>query len=286
MECFELELKDHVAQLRLCRPQALNSMTPAFWRELPEVVNRLSDEGEARVIVLSSTGKHFTAGMDLAVFQGEGGVANAQSESGASERQLEPGRARSRMRQAALVFQDSFNALERARIPVLAAIQGGCVGGGVDLISACDARYCTADAFFCIQEINIGLTADVGTLQRLPRLVPEGIVRELAYTGRRLPAARALQVGLVNELYPTQDALLAGVTQIAREIAEKSPLAVWGSKEMLNYARDHSIEDGLNYIATWQAGMFFGGDMAEAFAAKQAGRAPEFQNLPRQRRTI
>jgi enoyl-CoA hydratase len=190
------------------------------------------------------------------------------------------------MRQAALVFQESFNALERARIPVLAAIQGGCIGGGVDLISACDARYCTADAFFCIQEINIGLTADVGTLQRLPRLVPEGIVRELAYTGRRLSAARALQVGLVNEVYATQDALLAGVTQIAREIAEKSPLAVWGSKEMLNYTRDHSIEDGLNYIATWQAGMFFGGDMAEAFAAKQAGRAPQFQNLPRQRRTI
>jgi len=286
MECFDLELKDHVAHLRLSRPQALNSMTPAFWRELPAIVNRLSDEGEARAIVLSSTGKHFTAGMDLAVFQGDGGVANAQAESGAGARSLEAGRARSSMRQSALVFQESFNALERARIPVLAAIQGGCIGGGVDLISACDARYCTADAFFCIQEINIGLTADVGTLQRLPRLVPEGVVRELAYTGRRLTAQRAQQVGLVNEVFPTHDALLEGVSAIAREIAEKSPLAVWGSKEMLNYTRDHSIADGLNYIATWQAGMFFGGDMAEAFAAKQAGRKPSFQNLPRQRREI
>jgi enoyl-CoA hydratase len=286
VECFELELTDHVAHLRLSRPQAFNSMTPAFWRELPAVVNQLSDEGDARVIVLSSTGKHFTAGMDLAVFQGEGGVADAQAESGASQRALEPGRARSQMRQAALVFQESFNALERARIPVLAAIQGGCIGGGVDLISACDARYCTADAFFCIQEINIGLTADVGTLQRLPRLVPEGIVRELAYTGRRLGAQKAQQLGLVNEVFPTHEALLDGVLAIASEIAEKSPLAVWGSKEMLNYTRDHSIEDGLNYIATWQAGMFFGGDMAEAFAAKQAGRKPKFQNLPRQRRGI
>ncbi len=286
MECFELELKDHVAHLRLSRPQAFNSMTPAFWRELPAIVDQLSDEGEARAIVLSSTGKHFTAGMDLAVFQGDGGVANAQAESGAAERGLEPGRSRSRMRQAALVFQESFNALERARIPVLAAIQGGCIGGGVDMVSACDARYCTADAFFCIQEINLGLTADVGTLQRLPRLVPEGIVRELAYTGRRLSAAKALQVGLVNEVYPNQEAMLAGVLQIAAEIAEKSPLAVWGSKEMMNYTRDHSIADGLNYIATWQAGMFFGGDMAEAFAAKQSGRKPKFQNLPKQRREI
>lgn len=286
MECFDLELKDHVAHLRLNRPQALNSMTPAFWRELPAIVNQLSDEGDARVIVLSSTGKHFTAGMDLAVFQGDGGVANAQAESGASERALEPGRARSRMRQAALVFQETFNALERARVPVLAAIQGGCIGGGVDMVSACDARYATADAFFCIQEINIGLAADVGTLQRLPRLIPEGVVRELAYTGRRLGAQRAQQLGLVNEIFPTHEALLEGVLQVAREIAEKSPLAVWGSKEMLNYARDHSIEDGLNYIATWQAGMFFGGDMAEAFVAKKDGRKAQFQNLPRQRREI
>jgi enoyl-CoA hydratase len=286
MECFDLELKDHVAQLRLNRPQALNSMTPAFWRELPALVNQLSDEGEARVIVLSSTGKHFTAGMDLAVFQGDDGSANAQAESGASVRDVEQGRARARMRQSALVFQESFNALERARIPVLAAIQGGCIGGGVDMISACDARYCTADAFFCIQEINIGLTADVGTLQRLPRLVPEGIVRELAYSGRRLTAQKALAVGLVNEVFATQAEMLEGVLQVAREIAEKSPLAVWGSKEMLNYTRDHSVEDGLNYIATWQAGMFFGGDMAEAFAAKQAGRKPKFQNLPKQRRGI
>jgi enoyl-CoA hydratase len=281
-ECFDLELKDGIAHLRLSRPEAMNSMTPAFWRELPALVNQLSDEGEARVIVLSSTGKHFTAGMDLAVFQGPGGLASE----GGRAKELEAGRARSRTREGALLFQESFNALERARVPVLAAIQGGCVGGGVDMISACDVRYCTEDAFFCIQEINLGLTADVGTLQRLPKIIPAGAVRELAYTGRRMPAQRAKEIGLVNEVYPTQDAMLADVLAIAGEIAEKSPLAIWGSKQMLNYARDHSVEDGLEYIATWQAGMFFGGDMAEAFQAKTEKRKPVFQSNPRTRREI
>jgi enoyl-CoA hydratase len=277
-ECFDLALKDGVAHLRMSRPEAMNTMTPAFWRELPALVNELSDAGEARVIVLSSTGRHFTAGMDLAVFQG--------GNLGLAPKGEEAGRARSRTRQAALLFQESFNALEKARVPVLAAIQGGCVGGGVDMISACDARYCTADAFFCIQEINLGLTADVGTLQRLPKLIPAGVVRELAYTGRRMPAQRAKEVGLVNEVYPTQEAMLAGVLEIAAEIAEKSPLAIWGSKQMLNYARDHSVEDGLEYIATWQAGMFFGSDMAEAFQAKAEKRKPVFQNNPPVRREV
>jgi len=277
-ECFDLTLSDGVAHLRMSRPEAMNTMTPAFWRELPALVNELSDAGEARVIVLSSTGKHFTAGMDLAVFQGGSLGLGGKNE--------EPGRARTRTRQAALSFQESFNALEKARVPVLAAVQGGCIGGGVDMISACDVRYCTEDAFFCIQEINLGLTADVGTLQRLPKLVPAGVVRELAYTGRRMPAQRAKEVGLVNEVYPSHEAMLAGVLGIAAEIAEKSPLAIWGSKQMLNYARDHSVEDGLEYIATWQAGMFFGTDMAEAFQARAQKRKPVFQNNPPVRREV
>jgi len=279
-ETLRLTWEGQVAHIQLARPEAFNSMTPAFWRELPEMVTTLSDEGRARAIVLSSTGRHFTAGMDLAVFT-EGGLAG---EAGEGSGPQELGRQRAAARAQIAHFQGSFNALEEARLPVLAAVQGGCVGGGVDLIAACDMRYCTEDAFFCIQEINLGLVADVGTLQRLPKLIPEGVVRELAYSGRRLPAARAREVGLVNAVYPDQEAMLEAVLGLAGEIAERSPLAVWGSKQMLRYTRSHSVADGLDYIATWNAGMFHGGDMQEAFRARQEKRAPRFEDLPPVRR--
>ncbi len=164
-------------------------------------------------------------------------------------------------------------------MPVIAAIQGGCIGGAVDFTSACDIRYCTADAFFTIMEINIGMTADVGTFPRLCKLIPEGWVRELAYTGRRLPAQRAKEIGLVNEVFDTHEAVVAHALATAREIASKSPLAVAGSKVMINYARDHTIKDGLDYIAVWQTGMFSGPHMAETFVAKQEGREPVFPDL-------
>lgn len=268
-QCFDLSLDGGIAHLRLNRPDSLNSMIPAFWRELPEIVRELDRGGEARVLVLSSTGRHFTAGMDLAVF----------SSPDFAPQEGEVGRTRANLRLNVLDLQESFSCLERARIPVIAAIQGGCIGGGVDLVSACDMRYATRDAFFCIQEINIGMTADVGTLQRLPKIVPEGVVRELAYTGRRMPAARAREVGLVNEVFDDHAALIAGVLEVAREIAARSPLAVWGSKEMITYARDHSVADGLNYIATWQTGMFQPGDMMETFQAKKEKREPRFADL-------
>ena len=267
--CFDVGLQDRIAHIRLRRPEAYNTMIPEFWQELPEIVNTLDETGEARAIVISSTGKHFTAGMDLAVFtSGDGG-----------DRDAEAGRRRANLRRDVLRLQETFSCLDRARMPVLAAVQGGCIGGGVDMISACDVRYCCEDAFFCIQEINIGMTADVGTFPRLPHLIPQGVVRELAYTGRRLSAQEALEVGLVNRVYPTHEALVEGVLEIAREIAARSPLAVWGSKEMLNYARDHSIADGLDYIATWQTGMFQPADMMEAFAAKKEKRDPEYADL-------
>jgi len=276
-ECFEVDVVEKVAHLQLKRPESFNSMVPAFWTELPEIVRELDAVGEARAIVLSSTGKHFTAGMDLAVF-GAGGSGDQQPED-EHARQVERGRARAEMRRRILHLQESFSCLDRARMPVLAAIQGGCIGGGVDLVSACDIRDCTENAFFCIQEINIGLTADVGTFPRLPHLLPQGLVRELAYTGRRLSAQEALTHGLVNNVYKDHDSLIQGVMAKAGEIAARSPLAVWGSKEMINYGRDHSISDGLDYIATWQAGMFHHTDMVEAFAAKQEKRDPEYLDL-------
>ena len=171
-------------------------------------------------------------------------------------------------------------------MPVLAAIQGGCIGGAVDMVTAADCRYATADAFFCIQEINIGMTADVGTLQRLPKLIPEGIVRELAYTGRRMPADQALGYGLVNQVFDDQDSMLSGVHEIAAEIASKSPLAIHGTKETILYTRDHTVEDSLKYIAAWQTGMFHPADMAESFASKAEGRDSNFEDLGEIRRGL
>ncbi|WP_235490283.1 enoyl-CoA hydratase-related protein, partial [Frankia sp. AvcI1] len=155
-----------------------------------------------------------------------------------------------------------------------------CLGGGLDLITACDLRYATADAFFVVQETNIGITADLGTLQRLPTLIPAGVARELAYTGRRLPAARARELGLVNEVFDDHDALLAGVREIAAEIAARSPLAVWGSKESLLYARDHDVAAGLDQIATWQTGAFQAEEVAEAMRGRAGGHAPDYPDLP------
>jgi enoyl-CoA hydratase len=267
--CFDVDVTDRVAHVRLSRPDELNTMTPDFWRELPEIVTGISDEASARVVVLSSTGKHFSAGMDLSVFLGgELGGADA-----------EPGRRHARLRSNAKVLQWSFTALEKARVPVLAAVQGGVIGGAVDLVTACDLRYASADAFFCVQEINIGMTADVGTLQRIGKVVNEGFAREMAYTGRRYPAQRLHEVGLVQEVYPDQEALLAGVLETAKEIASKSPLAIWGTKVAMNYARDHSVDDSLDQIATWQAGMFQPADMMEAFTAKSEKRPAVFPEL-------
>jgi len=266
--CFDVDISDRVAHVRLSRPDELNTMIPEFWRELPEIVTTISDEASARVVVISSTGRHFSAGMDLSVFTGDQLQADA-----------EPGRRHARMRSNAKVLQWSFTALEKARVPVIAAVQGGVIGGAVDLVTACDMRYATADSFFCVQEINIGMTADVGTLQRLGKVIPEGVARELAFTGRRMPAQRAYEVGLVQQVFPGHEALLEGALATAQEIASKSPLAIWGTKVAMNYARDHSVDDSLDQIATWQSGMFQPADMMESFTAKAEKRDPVFPEL-------
>ena len=201
LTCFTLTVTDHVAHLVLSRPEAMNTMGPVFWRELDEVLDHINKRGQARALVLSSTGKHFSAGMALDVFDGAIQMDDASPEGRAAIADLLGG------------LQATFTRLETLRIPVIAAIHGGCIGGAVDLVTAACIRYATADAFFCIQEINIGMVADVGTLQRLPKLVPLGVVKELAYTGRRMPAARAREVGLVNEVFDTPEACLAAALQ-------------------------------------------------------------------------
>ncbi|HVY85780.1 MAG TPA: crotonase/enoyl-CoA hydratase family protein [Caulobacterales bacterium] len=275
-ECFDVKIEDRIAAITLNRPKAFNAMNRAFWNELPEIVRDIDDNAKARVILLASTGKHFTAGMDLSVFTDGEGLSSMEGDPAAKAEAF---------RQFVLTLQHTFACLDEARMPVIAAVQGGCIGAGVDMVAACDIRYATEDAFFQIHEINIGMTADVGTFPRLCKLIPEGWVRELAYAGRRLPAAKAKEIGLVNDVFATQDAMLAHVGELAREIASKSPVAVAGSKRMINYARDHSSADALDYIATWQAGMFSPAHLMEAFAAKSAKREPNFPDLmPRRKK--
>lgn len=273
-ECFDLEVSDKVAHLRMTRPESLNTMTPSFWRELPQIVDELSTSGSVRALVISSEGKHFSAGMDLAVFANDDNLNG-----GGDGTHRHRSRRNERFRSTALKLQESLSALDRARMPVLCAIQGGCVGGAVDMVSAADLRYATESAFFTIAEVDIGMTADVGTLQRMPKLVAEGIVRELAYTGRRWSAAEAQVAGFVNAVYANQDELLAKVLETATQIAAKSPMAVWGTKRAMHYAREHTAADGLEQIATWNAAMLDADDMGEAFAAKAEKRAPEYPDL-------
>jgi enoyl-CoA hydratase len=268
--CLSLSIENQIAHIRLSRPEALNAMNRAFWNELPALIRDIDEHAKARVIVISSTGKHFTAGMDTSVFtDGEGISASGGDQYVRAET----------FRHFVHLLQRSFSCLEDARMPVIAAIQGGCIGAGVDMTSACDIRYATEDAFFQIAEINIAMTADVGTFPRLCKLIPEGWVRELAYAGRRLPAQKAKEIGLVNDVFPTQEAMMAHVMALAAEIAEKSPLAVAGSKRMINYARDHSTQDALDYVALWNASMLSPPHMMEAFAAKAQKRAPTFPDL-------
>ncbi len=267
---LKVEIADKIAHIQLNRPDAYNSMNIDFWKELPVAVQEISDAASARVIVLSSTGKHFCAGMDLSVFTDGSSIKN----------DVEPGRRHLDLRNTVLQLQDVFNRLENARMPVLAAVQGGCIGGAVDMVSACDSRYCTEEAFFSIEETKLGMTADLGTMQRLPYLIPQGLMRELAYTGRRMYAEEAKEFGLVNKVYADQQAMLEGVMEIAGQIAARSPLAVTGAKEMINYTRDHNMADSLNAMSLWQSGMYQPQvDMMETFAAKMEKREPQFEEL-------
>ncbi len=269
-QCFEVSIQDKIAHIVLNRPEKRNSMIPAFWEELPQIVRDIDANARARVIVISSTGPHFSSGLDVSAFSSVGAGDDVASRRLAGLRFYENVKR----------MQETFTCLENCRIPVLAAIQGGCIGGGVDLTTACDMRYATADAFFTIYEINIGMTADVGTFPRIFKLIPEGIARELAYTGRRMPAAEAQAVGLVNRVFPDQQTMLTEVMAIAREIAAKPPLAIYGCKRMANYSRDHSTADALDYISIWNASMLQKEEILEAMRANAEKRPGEFVDLP------
>mgnify|MGYP002629831224 CR=1 FL=1 len=265
-QTLALSIQDHVATVALNRPEKANSMNTVMWPELQTCFEWLDAAPEVRVVILSGNGKHFCAGLDLAMFSKLKGASS------------DPARQSDEFRRNVLRMQDNLSAIERCRKPVLAAIHNTCIGGGVDLVCCCDMRYATEDAWFAIREIDIGMTADVGTLQRMPKLVADGIVRELAYTGRNLGAHEAREIGFVNRVFPDQETLLREVTEIARSIASKSPLAVRGTKEMILYTRDHSVQDGLNYIATWNAGMLSQVDLMAGVSAQATRQQATFED--------
>ena len=269
-EYFQLRTEGGIAHLQLNRPERMNTMDPAFFPALRDAVRALDDAGHTRVLVISSTGKHFSAGMALEVFGSDLALLRTDS-------------ARKR-----LAFQDSlrqlmrcFDLLDEARFPVICAVQGGCIGGALDLATACDIRVCSADAFFTLQEIHIGMAADLGVLQRLPKIVPPGVARQMAYTGERLSAERALAVGLVNAVLPDAATLLDHALQLAQQIAAKSPLAVAGSKLALNFARDHGTAAALDQMTLLQSAIFDIDEMAAAIGAWKDKTVAPFEPLAR-----
>ena len=266
---FDLAVGDDgIARLTLNRPERMNTFAPAFFPALRDAVRALHDAAGARVLVIASTGRHFSAGMALDTFAADDALLDTRTP-----------RARLSFQASLRRLMACFDALDECRLPVICAIQGGCIGGALDLAAACDLRYCSADAFFTVQEIHIGMAADLGVLQRLPKLIPPGAARELAYTGDRLPAERALALGLVNAVLPDAAALLEHALAVARRIAAKSPLAVAGTKLALNHARDHGTAAALAQMTLLQSAIFDRTEMAEAITAWKDKRDGRFDPL-------
>ena len=265
---FALSIDGGVAHLEMNRGDKANAMSPEFWADLPRLAAELGKDPSVRVVVLSGRGKHFSGGIDLAAFQNILGLTGA-----------EPGRGAEALYELIRRLQASLTSLEELRVPVIAAIHGVCLGGGVDLACACDIRLASQEARFGIEEIEIGMAADVGTLQRLPHLMPPGIVRELAYTGRRFSAEEARGWGFVNSVHESPEATLAAALTLAREIAAKSPLAIAGIKRSIIYARDHSVADSLEQIALWNAGALRPEDLMKAIQARMSKQKAEFAEL-------
>ena len=270
--CFKLDVKNHVGNLVLSRPEELNTMSRDFWVELGQVLEVINRDSNIRVVVISSTGKHFCAGMDLNAFTN--GVDNI-----ADDKKPDHARIGEAVYRVAKELQEYISTLEKIRVPVIAAIHGGCIGGAVDMVTACDIRLASDDAFFCIQEINIGMAADVGTLQRLPKIIPDSKMREMAYTGRRMYAEEAKEAGLVSGTYESQEALLEAANKLASEIASKSPVAIYGLKAVMNYSRDHNVNDSLEYNALWSGAMLSQKDMTEQMTANMEKRDASFNEL-------
>lgn len=266
---FTLSVKNKVCYLTINRPEKANSLNELAWIELKNALIYCEETPEIRVIVFSGAGeKLFCGGIDLMMLMSTNEKTNDKCD----------GRKREKFRKLLLDFQDIISTFEKISKPVLSAIHGGCIGAGVDMISATDMRYCTKDAYFCVKEIDLGMVADIGTLQRLPKIIPDGIAREMAYTGRNLSADEALKCGLVNNIYENKEELLNAVTLIAETIASKSPISIRGTKRNIVFARDHTVNESLEYMANWNAAYFYSNDLLAAFQASLSKQTPKFED--------
>ena len=266
---IRIDRNEHVAEVVLNNPDRLNVMAPIFFQEIKRAFESIDADPEIRAAVLWAEGRLFTAGLDL--------KAASTGILGGGNGEVSQGRRSDDLYRHVLELQDCFTAIERCRKPVIAAIHGHCIGGGVDLTTACDIRVCTEDATFAIQETKIAIVADVGTLQRITELVGKGFAREMAYTGKRITADRALQFRLVNDVYPDKDAMLAGARALASEIAANSPLTVQGTKQVLQYSEEHTTKEGLDFVAQWNASRLQTNDLIEAVTAFMEKREPVFK---------
>lgn len=267
---FDVEINNSIAHIRFNRPEKRNSMNEDFWTMFPKEVEELDDSGEIRALIVSSTGPHFSAGIDLSMFKDD--IVENESDN-------EMGRSRGYFLQQLRFLQNAVSCLEAARFPVVTAVQGGCIGGGIDLITAADIRICTKDAFFLIEEINVGLAADIGTIQRLPKIIPAGIAREWTMLGEKVSADRAKEVGLVSSLHDNHEEMMKNAFEIAEKLASKTPLAMWVTKETLNYSRDHTVKESLENVALWNAATLHKEDVMSTMMSKMQKKKPEYRNL-------
>ncbi len=281
LEVLSMERQAHVATVWLDRPEARNAMGPAFWDDLVTVMSEATDDPDIRAVVVAARGPHFSVGLDLKAMAGlltGGGDRPADQDRGNGAGPPPSMAVRAVAARAGIKrLQRSISAVADCPKPVLAAIHGYCIGGGVDLASACDIRLASADAVFSVRETKVAIVADLGSLQRLPHIIGQGHVAELAYTGKDITAARAREIGLVNEVFPDAAAVVVAAQAMAAEIAANSPLAVQGTKAVLTAGEGRSVAEGLDYVAAWNAGFLQSDDLAEAMAAFMAKRAPEFR---------
>lgn len=274
-DVVSIERQGTVATVWLDRPEARNAMGPAFWEQLPRAMAEVSEDDDVRAVVVAARGPHFSVGLDLKALGEMMPAATGQDEGGSSAPSM-AARATA-ARQGILRMQAAVTSVADCPKPVVAAVHGYCIGGGVDVISACDIRLASADAVFSVRETRIAIVADLGSLQRLPRIVGQGHLAELAYTGKDIDAGRARDIGLVNDVFPDADAVQKAARQLAEEIAANSPLAVQGTKAVLRACEERSVAEGLDYVATWNAGFLQSDDLVEAMAAFLAKRPPEFR---------